>query len=64
MKMTLLAGVFMGLLCCGATVVNIDPPKKTAYRVENIKMPEGLTSENGAVEFLPDGRMVACFTRG
>nr|WP_121273233.1 PQQ-dependent sugar dehydrogenase [Pedobacter schmidteae] len=64
MKMKLIAGFLIGLLCCGATVVNIDPPKKAAYRVENIKMPEGLTSENGAVEFLPDGRMVACFTRG
>jgi len=27
-------------------------------------MPAGLTSENGAVEFFPDGRLVACFTRG
>jgi glucose/arabinose dehydrogenase len=35
-----------------------------SYRVETIKMPEGLTSETGAVEFLPDGRLVACFTRG
>ncbi len=37
---------------------------KGSYTVENIKMPEGLTDETGAVEFLPDGRMVACFTRG
>jgi hypothetical protein len=35
-----------------------------AYVVENIKMPEGLTSETGAIEFLPDGRLIACFTRG
>jgi len=35
-----------------------------SYRVGTIKMPEGLTSETGAVEFLPDGRLVACFTRG
>lgn len=35
-----------------------------SYRVETIKMPDGLTSETGAVEFLPDGRLVASFTRG
>ena len=35
-----------------------------SYRVETITMPAGLTSENGAVEFLPDGRLVASFTRG
>jgi glucose/arabinose dehydrogenase len=35
-----------------------------SYRLETIKMPEGLTSETGAVEFLPDGRLVASFTRG
>lgn len=35
-----------------------------SYKVETITMPAGLTSENGAVEFLPDGRLVASFTRG
>ncbi|MEO5999518.1 MAG: hypothetical protein ABIN89_22175 [Chitinophagaceae bacterium] len=35
-----------------------------SYRVETIKMPDGLTAETGAIEFLPDGRLVACFTRG
>lgn len=54
----------MGLLCCSAISMNIDPVKQASYRVENIKMPEGLTCENGAVEFFPDGRLVACFTRG
>ena len=39
-------------------------PGKGAYSVENIEMPKGLTDETGAVEFLPDGRLVACFTRG
>ena len=37
---------------------------KPAYVVENIKMPEGLTSETGGIGFLPDGRLIACFTRG
>jgi glucose/arabinose dehydrogenase len=35
-----------------------------SYRVENIPMPDGLTAETGAIEFLPDGRLVASFTRG
>ncbi|CAN5605053.1 hypothetical protein BH23BAC1_BH23BAC1_09580 [soil metagenome] len=34
------------------------------YRVETIKMPEGLEAETGAIAFLPDGRLVACFLRG
>ena len=41
-----------------------DPVPEAAYRVETIPMPEGLLSETGALEFLPDGRLVACFTRG
>ncbi len=35
-----------------------------SYRVEDIRLPEGLTGETGAIEFLPDGRLVACFLRG
>jgi glucose/arabinose dehydrogenase len=35
-----------------------------SYRVENIRLPDGLTGETGAIEFLPDGRLVACFLRG
>lgn len=35
-----------------------------AYTVETITMPEGLTSETGGIDFLPDGRLVACFIRG
>lgn len=56
--------MFTALLFSGAIPVDIDPPVKASYKVEHIKMPEGLTCENGAIEFLPDGRMVACFTRG
>jgi azurin len=37
---------------------------ENAYRVESIPTPEGLTSETGAIAFLPDGRLVACFLRG
>lgn len=35
-----------------------------SYKVETIEMPEGLTAEVGAIEFLPDGRLIASFTRG
>ncbi|WP_343701053.1 c-type cytochrome [Chitinophaga sp.] len=35
-----------------------------SYKVETIPMPEGLTAEVGAIEFLPDGRLIAGFTRG
>jgi glucose/arabinose dehydrogenase len=64
MRFIIIAGFFISVLCCSSIQVNIDPVKKESYRVETIKMPEGLTNENGAVEFLPDGRLVSCFTRG
>ena len=34
------------------------------YQVETIATPEGLVSETGAIAFMPDGRLVACFHRG
>jgi len=40
------------------------PNPQPAYRVETIPMPENLVAETGALEFLPDGRLVAFFTRG
>jgi len=43
--------------------VKISSPE-TSYRVENIDLPEGLIGETGGLEFLPDGRLVACFLRG
>lgn len=44
--------------------VNDITSPTAAYIVENIKLPEGLVGETGAIEFLPDGRLVACFLRG
>ena len=35
-----------------------------SYRVETIEMPKGLASQTGGIDFLPDGRLVACFMRG
>ena len=37
---------------------------KESYRVETIEMPKGLSGQTGGIDFLPDGRMVACFVRG
>ena len=34
------------------------------YEVETIALPKGLRGEVGALDFLPDGRLVACFRRG
>lgn len=51
------------LLFIGAFPV-ADKKAGDAYTVETIEMPEGLTSETGGIDFLPDGRLVACFIRG
>src|SRR4030095_7303450 len=37
---------------------------KESYRVETVEMPKGLSSQTGGIDFLPDGRLVACFLRG
>jgi hypothetical protein len=37
---------------------------RDSYRVETIVMPKGLMSQTGGIDFLPDGRLVACFMRG
>ncbi|MFP4293172.1 MAG: hypothetical protein ACLFQ0_16165 [Cyclobacteriaceae bacterium] len=34
------------------------------YSVEDIALPEGLTTEVGGIDFIPDGRIVAVFHRG
>jgi len=39
-------------------------PPGPSYTVETISMPAGLTSETGAIAFLPNGKLVASFTRG
>ncbi len=41
-----------------------DNETNTSYNVESIELPEGLSGEVGAIDFLPDGRLVACFLRG
>src|SRR5690606_3379242 len=36
----------------------------SSYLVEDIALPSGLMAETGGLAFFPDGRLVACFTRG
>ncbi|GAB4016285.1 PQQ-dependent sugar dehydrogenase [Spirosoma koreense] len=60
---SLLYGAMIGLLTSAVPAV-VAPVAQEAYRVETIAMPDGLSSETGALEFLPDGRLVASFHRG
>lgn len=34
------------------------------YEIKSIPTPEGLSLETGGIDFMPDGRLVACFHRG
>ncbi|MDH4296959.1 MAG: hypothetical protein OEV74_11800 [Cyclobacteriaceae bacterium] len=45
-------------------IAGCAPKPETSYRIESIPLPDGLAGETGAVAFLPDGRLVACFLRG
>ena len=63
-KPGLLLSTLSFLLFIAAIQDGPKPVAKTAYRVETIPMPAGLSSETGAIEFLPDGRLVAAFHRG
>ena len=47
-----------------ALLVASGAESKSAYRVENIATPPGLSAEVGGIAFMPDGRLVACFHRG
>jgi len=64
MKYKLISFCMTGLLFFLCIQSLIAQKINESYKVETITMPEGLTSETGAVEFLPDGRLVASFTRG
>lgn len=68
---------FYILLVCGSLIISSCSISKvntisssengqisSSYIVDSIPLPEGLSGEVGAVDFLPDGRLVACFLRG
>lgn len=59
-----------GLLIISLFITGCQEPEdikdvpSTSYLVDSIIMPEGLSGEVGALDFLPDGRLVAAFRRG
>ena len=53
--------VFFGAIACTTeTKQKADDP----YTIEQIAMPKGLLAQVGGIDFMPDGRLVACFMRG
>lgn len=53
---------FAGIFSCRPQLTKDQV--KAPYEVQNINLPDGLVGETGALAFLPDGRLVACFLRG
>jgi hypothetical protein len=53
--------IFVGIASC-STAPTHKPDD--AYTVEQIAMPEGLLGQVGGIDFMPGGRLVACFMRG
>jgi glucose/arabinose dehydrogenase len=65
MRLNILYLSMVSLLLFGECSSRSDKqPSQASYLVESIKTPDGLTSETGGLDFLPDGRLVACFQRG
>jgi len=52
------------LLFSNCSVKNNKKLPDVSYQVESIETPKGLSTETGALDFLPDGRLVASFLRG
>lgn len=58
-----IAGLCLAFLTM-ATSCSHEDPQATSYIIETIPIPDGLEAETGGIAFLPDGRLMACFTRG
>ena len=58
------ASIFLWLISLSYFKSSAQGKFKESYRVETIEMPKGLSSQTGGIDFLPDGRLVACFMRG
>jgi len=56
------------VLLIGFCVISGCDPKPqgagATYQVDNVPIPDGLLAETGGLDFLSDGRLIACFTRG
>ena len=60
MRVSLFAFILSLVLYAGTAQVKTGE----SYHVETIEMLKGLTSQTGGIDFLPDGRLIACFMRG
>lgn len=60
---TFLLGLIVLSACENNTALK-DVPDDVSYVIDSVVMPEGLDPQVGALEFLPDGRLVAGFLRG
>jgi glucose/arabinose dehydrogenase len=63
-RLSIISGFLFYFLLFFCFQVQAQNTYKESYRVDTIKMPEGLNSQTGGIDFLPDGRLVACFMRG
>src|SRR5205809_902447 len=57
------AGLFL-VLFISCNLSSAQGNSDESYRVEIVEMPKGLAAQTGGIDFLPDGRLVACFMRG
>ena len=64
MKRNSLTLIFILTYLIGCKKDKIVSSAESSYRIENIALPDGLVGETGAIDFLPDGKLVACFLRG
>lgn len=42
----------------------VSAQTQSAYQIKTIDMPDDLSAQVGGIDFLPDGRLIACFMRG
>ena len=67
MKKKYLAKIFCSLMFCLSifhySVIG-QHAHDESYTVETIEIPAGLMAQTGGIDFLPDGRLIACFMRG
>ncbi len=63
---TICSSIFIAVIICASTSAQTLPAVQNnpSYKVETIATPEGLSAETGAIAFMPDGRLIACFHRG
>ncbi len=54
--------ILLVLTFCG--IAHIKGQSPASYKIEEIPIPEGLKAETGGLDFFPDGRLAACFSRG